>query len=124
MPLLAQRPAKKMSAAAGFRANQPYMQIRGEVQQLFARTLLPHHRLTNRVETYQVKYRLPKIDANRVNLHRTASLLFTSHIHPKGSGRRTMPLVMKPDPFDGHSAIESMASGPDVLREDGDRMPG
>src|SRR6516162_104375 len=91
MTLLAQRPAKKMSPAAGFHANQPYMQIRGEVQQLLARTFLPHHRLANRVDAYQVKYRLPKINANRVNLHRTASHLSTS-LYSKPLRRRTMLL--------------------------------
>jgi hypothetical protein len=50
------------------------------MQQLFTRTLLPHHRLANRVETYQVKHRLSQIDANRVYLHRTASHLSTSYI--------------------------------------------
>jgi len=43
MTLLAQSPAKIMRATAGFHANQTYLQIRRELQQLFARTLLPRH---------------------------------------------------------------------------------
>jgi hypothetical protein len=59
MTLLAKRPAKEMSATAGFHANQTYLQIRRELQQLFARTLLPHHDLSRCVEANNLKNRLP-----------------------------------------------------------------
>jgi hypothetical protein len=45
MPLLLQRPAKKVCSSTSFHADQFHLQVRRKAQQLLARKLLAHHNL-------------------------------------------------------------------------------
>src|SRR6266567_6757346 len=84
MPLFPKGTAQKMGASTGLHADQGHAQIRCEAKNLVARALLAYHNFTAQVESNKMKDRLPKIDANRVNLHGTPP------VHPlylqKGSG--------------------------------------
>src|SRR5262249_37977057 len=71
MPLLAQSAAQKVSSSTGLHTDQGNMQVRREAQNLIPRALLAHHYLPARVKNNQMKDRLPKINADRVNLHGT-----------------------------------------------------
>ena len=71
MPLFAQSTAQKVGPSAGFHADQGHAQVRGKAQNLVTRALLAHHHFTARIKTNQMKDRLPKINADRVNLHGT-----------------------------------------------------
>jgi hypothetical protein len=55
-----------MRSTTGFHANQFYLQVRRELQQLLARTLLAHHNLAAQVEPNQMEDRLAKINADCV----------------------------------------------------------
>src|SRR5271169_340215 len=66
MPLLLQRPAKKMGSPASFHTDQFDLQIRRKVQQLLARKLLTHHNLAAPVKPNQMKDCLTEINADRV----------------------------------------------------------
>jgi hypothetical protein len=55
-----------MRSAAGLHANQLHLQVRGEGQQLPARTFLADHHPTCRIQSYRVKNRFAQIDAEHV----------------------------------------------------------
>src|SRR5712691_6577385 len=69
--LFPQCSAKKMRTSAGFHANQLDVYVRCEAQQLYARELLSHHHLAAQVKPDQMKNCLAKINADRVQFHRT-----------------------------------------------------
>ena len=64
--LLSQSTPEKVRPAAGFHANQFDLQVRREVQQLFARKLLAYHNLATLVKANQMKDCLAEINADRV----------------------------------------------------------
>lgn len=68
MALLAQRPAKEMRSSTRFHANQSSVHVGCETKQLDPRELLPDDNLAGLVQTYQVKDRLAKIDADDVQV--------------------------------------------------------
>ena len=66
MSLLAQCPAQEVCAATGLHADQFDLQVCSEVEQLFARKLLPHHDLAMQINPNQMKRCFAKIDTDRV----------------------------------------------------------
>src|SRR3984957_20783725 len=63
MTLFAQRPPQKVRSTTGLHADQLHLQIRGEGQQLPARTSLADHNPASRIQSNQMKDRLTQINA-------------------------------------------------------------
>jgi hypothetical protein len=69
MPLRSQSPPQKMRSVARFHADPLHLQIRGEIQQLRARTPLLYDDLPALIQAHEMKYGLTQIDPQRQEFH-------------------------------------------------------
>src|SRR5882672_12631110 len=69
MPLCSQSSPEKGRSTASFHADQLRLHIRGEGQQLRARTSFPYHDLPIRIQAHEMKHGLTQINPQRVDFH-------------------------------------------------------
>jgi hypothetical protein len=82
-----------MGSPASLHANQLDPLLRCETKQMCPRELPAHHDLAAHVKSNQVKTRLAKINADRMDLHGDVSSVPLLYPSSPGHRRRTIPLV-------------------------------